>query len=260
MSYIQANDVRYYTFESFETAPVIHGIFTRHGGVSPHPWKSLNLGGTVGDERSHVIENRRRMFEAVDLPVESLHDVWQVHSDRVVTIKAPRPLDQEHEKADAMITAESGITLLMRFADCVPIFLYDPVQHIAGIAHAGWMGTVLKIAAHTIAEMKRAFGSNPANILAGIGPSIGPEEYEVGDEVIEKVCRAFPQTADVLLKRKNGSCHFDLWEANRQTLAEAGIGHIETAGVSTAVNTQDWYSHRAEKGRTGRFGALICLK
>jgi YfiH family protein len=260
MPFEQTCQIRYFTFDLFQTAPIVHGVFTRHGGVSPEPWASLNLGGTVGDERSCVIENRRRVFAAVNLPVESIHDVWQVHSDRVVTARVPRPLDQEHEKADAIITDKRDVTLLMRFADCVPILLYDPVRHVTGIVHAGWKGTVMKIAMVTVAEMQRVFGCNPADVLAGIGPSIGPKEYEIGTDVVEQVRCAFPDSADTLLWKVNAHFHFDLWEANKLALTEAGVGHVEIARISTAVNTKDWYSHRAEKGRTGRFGALIALK
>ncbi len=225
------------------------------------PWASLNLGGTVGDERECVVENRRRMFEAVDLPVESLYDAWQVHGDRVMVIDAPRPLTREHEKADALITNKHDVTLLMRFADCVPIFLYDPVKQVIGIAHAGWMGTVKKIGLKTVQKMETVFGVNPGDVLAGIGPSIGPNEYEIGDDVIEAVRVAFPDDVeDLLLKKQNGSVHLDLWSANRLALIEAGVERIEIAGISTAAHTDDWFSHRAENGKTGRMGALIALR
>lgn len=261
MTFVEKNAIRYFTFDIFKSAPVIHGIFTRHGGVSPEPWASLNLGGTVGDVRGRVIENRRRMFEAVDLPVESLYDAWQVHGDRIVVVNSPRPLEQRHEKADAIITSSNEVTLLMRFADCVPVFLYDPTKNVIGIVHAGWMGTVKKIVLKTVQEMNRIFGSMPGNILAGIGPSIGPEQYEVGADVIKETRRAFPEEVDrLLISKQNGTAYLNLWEANRIVLMKAGVQKIEVAQISTAANTHDWYSHREEKGKTGRFGALIALR
>lgn len=261
MSFVERNGIRYFSFDSFAEESLLNAVFTRRGGASPQPWASLNLGGTVGDARERVVENRRRMFEAVGLPVESLYDAWQVHGDRVMVIDEPRPLMHEHEQADALITAKDGVTLFMRFADCVPIFLYDPVMRVAGIAHAGWMGSVKKIGLKTVQEMTRTFGCKPGDVMAGIGPSIGPEEYEVGENVIEAIREAFPQDVDeLLIKKQNGSVHLDLWTANRLTLVEAGVRQIEIAGISTAANTNDWYSHRAENGKTGRMGALIALQ
>ena len=107
MAFVEHNGIRYFSFNSLSGESLLNAVFTRHGGVSAEPWASLNLGGTVGDMRECVVENRRRMFEAVDLPVESLYDAWQVHGDRVMVIDAPRPLAQEHEKADALITAQN---------------------------------------------------------------------------------------------------------------------------------------------------------
>lgn len=260
MGFVENKGLRYYTFDTLNAHPVLHGIFTRRGGISPAPWASLNLGGTVGDAREHVVENRRRIFGALDLPVESLHDVWQVHGVRVVTALAPRPLDQEHEQADAIITANPEVTLFMRFADCVPVLLYDPRQQVIGMVHAGWMGTVKKIAAATVSEMQRRFGCEASDILAGIGPSIGPEQYEIGKDVEAQVRWSFPEAAGELLLDRQGKVHLDLWEANRRALMDVGVKQIEKAQISTAVHTEDWYSHRAEKGRTGRFGALLALR
>jgi copper oxidase (laccase) domain-containing protein len=150
MPFHQAGVLRYFTFDLFDQHGLIHGLFTRHGGVSPAPWDSLNLGGTVGDERANVIENRRRLFEALDRPVESIFDSWQVHGREVICVDRPRPLDAPHPKADAILTDRPEITLFMRFADCVPILLYDPVRRVAGMVHAGWQGTVSFAAAAAV--------------------------------------------------------------------------------------------------------------
>ena len=118
-------------------------IFTRRGGVSPEPWAALNLGSTVGDSTSRrVRENRRRVLAAVGRDTKIGVDVWQVHGVNVVIADAPRPADAPHIKADVILTNNPGITVMMRFADCVPILLHDPVRKVVGIAHAGWMGTV----------------------------------------------------------------------------------------------------------------------
>ena len=231
----------------------------RHGGVSPAPWDSLNLGGTVGDDRKIVIENHRRMFKAAALPFETMFDVWQVHGREVVCAEAPRPLEVEHQKADVILTNKVGITLVMRFADCVPIFLFDPIKRVIGIVHAGWQGTVEKVAAAAVEAMTEHYESNPQDVLAGIGPSIGVDHYEVGPDVVSAARRAFAEKANDSLVLDNGRAHFDLWKANQIVLQESGVNAIEVAGVCTACQTDDWYSHRAENGHTGRFGALLAL-
>lgn len=257
MPFHQNHLVRYFTFDSLDEAGVAHAVFTRQGGVSPEPWQALNLGGTVGDNPANVAENRDRAFRALGRPVESLYDVWQVHSADVVCTQAPRPLDTPHLKADAILTDQPEVTLLMRFADCVPVLLYDPIRRVAGIAHAGWLGTVRRTALAAVRAMHDQYGSQPEDLLAGIGPSIGAHHYEVGPEVAEQVRAAFGQDANALLPARNGAVQFDLWAANHLVLEEAGVRQVEVAGLCTACDLSSWYSHRAERGRTGRFGALI---
>ncbi len=261
MRFNEAGGLRYYTFEHFDQHGLLHGLFTRHGGVSPAPWSSLNLGGTVGDTRDNVIENRRRIFAVFDRPVESIFDSWQVHGREVICAEQPRPLDGVHQKADAILTSRREITLFMRFADCVPIFLYDPVQQVIGIVHAGWRGTVDRAAAAAVECMSSRYGSRPADLLAGIGPSICVDHYEIGQSaaVVEAVRASFGQDAATVLLRANGSIHFNLWKANQVVLEAAGVRKIEQSGLCTFCNNQDWYSHRAEKGKTGRYGALLAI-
>jgi YfiH family protein len=253
-----ADGVRYLTFDIFPKN-VVHAVFTRQGGFSPEPWNSLNVGGTVGDESQRVRENRYRSFATLGRERESMFDVWQVHSADVVVANAPHPrLNCPPEfKADAMITDNPEVTLFMRFADCTPILLYDPIKKAVGIVHAGWLGTVRHVTGQTVRNMQAAFGSRPADILAAIGPSIGPDHYEIGPDVIEQVRHSFGEDANGLLVEHNGRIHFDLWKANKLSLKRAGVEQVEVAELCTACHTSDWYSHRAQKGKTGRFGALI---
>jgi polyphenol oxidase len=167
--------------------------------------------------------------------------------------------DPPEFKADAIITDNPEVTLFMRFADCTPIMLYDPIKKAVGIVHAGWLGTVKQIAGQAVEGMRAAFGSRPADILAAIGPSIGPDHYEVGPDVIEQARYSFGKDADGLLPDHKDRVHFDLWKANKLSLERAGVGQVEVAGLCTACNPDDWYSHRAQKGKTGRFGALIAI-
>ena len=257
MPFNQQSNLRYFQFNNLQTR---HAIFTRHGGLSPEPWHSLNVGGTVGDDLTRVRANRNLSLKVLGCLPESVFDVWQVHGADVVCANAPRPDSESVRQADIILTDKPDLTLYMRFADCVPIMVYDPRKGVVGVAHAGWMGTLRDVAASTITAMKKQYDSNPADIVAGIGPSIGPDHYEVGSDVILQVMEKFGDESDLVLKSHNGKIHFDLWKTNQILLERAGVGIIEVAEVCTACNTNDWFSHRAEKGRTGRFGALITLQ
>ncbi|RPI93484.1 MAG: peptidoglycan editing factor PgeF [Chloroflexi bacterium] len=257
MAFIQHNGIRYYQFDTLQTR---HALFTRRGGVSPDPWGSLNVGGTVGDDLERVHENRILSFQALGCSPESIFDVWQVHSVEAVCAQAPRPPEQPYRQADIILTDQPDITLFMRFADCVPIMLHDPRKGVVALAHAGWMGTLRGVASTTVAAMKKNYGSHPSDILAAIGPSIGPDHYEIGADVILQVMQKHGDEAQLFLKSHHGKIHFNLWEANRLSLERAGVCQIEVSEICTACHTEDWFSHRAEKGRTGRFGALISLQ
>lgn len=260
MAFHHSDSIHFYTFDLLENAGVIQAVLSRQGGVSQGPWNSLNVGSTVGDDLLHVAENRRRSFAALGLSLETSFDVWQVHGTEAVAVDAPRPPHIPHRQADIILTDRPGMTLFMRFADCVPIFLVDPARHAVCLAHAGWQGTVKGVANAAVQALQARYGSRPEDLLAGIGPSICPEHYAVGPEVVEKVEQAFGQDAPALLKANQKAVHFDLWHANALALQKAGVRQVELSGVCTACHLEDWYSHRAEKGHTGRFGALLALK
>lgn len=256
MPFLQKNGLRFYQFDSLR---IRHAVFTRRGGVSPEPWSSLNLGGTVGDEIERVRKNRYISFEAMGCKTESIFDVWQVHSADAVCADVPRKMDEPYQKADIILTDKPEVTLFMRFADCVPILVHDPVKGVIGVSHAGWLGTVRDVAGVTVRTMSERYGSDPSDIIACIGPSIGPDHYEVGEDVITQVKQTFGTDSDLVLHPHNTRLHFDLWKANEYLLEREGVSQIEIAGICTACHTDDWFSHRAEKGKTGRFGALIAL-
>ena len=271
MPFHQPDSVRYYTFDSLDEAGITHAIFTRQGGVSPPPWASLNVGGLRGDDPARVTENRMRSFQAIGRAPQTMYDVHQIHSTEVICATAPRPLDVSHRKADAILTDRPEVTLFMRFADCVPILLFDPRRRVVGLVHAGWLGTVKGVVNAVVAAMQARYLTNPRDILAAIGPSIAAHHYEIGLEVVVQVQQAFGEDASALLRPviaapmpslppSTASQLFDLWAANRLLLERAGVKHIEVAGICTACNLHEWYSHRGEHGQTGRFGALIVLK
>ncbi len=202
------------------------------------------------------------MYAALGIDERRVCSVWQVHSTDIVIADAPVRGRRWLAPADAMMTDQAGVTLSMRFADCTPILLRDPVRGVIAMAHAGWRGTVEGIGGATVRAMTRTYGSRAADIQAGIGPSIGPERYQVGEEVVEAVRDQFGAT-DGLIRRDlaDGTAYLDLWAANRLDLERAGVGgnQIEVAGICTAERTDEFFSHRAEKGHTGRFGAVLSL-
>ncbi|MBE7435317.1 MAG: peptidoglycan editing factor PgeF [Anaerolineales bacterium] len=258
MPFEQADALRYYQFNIFSNN-VLNAVFTRQGGVSPEPWTSLNLSISVGDDPARVAENRIHAFNALGRNPASIHDAWLVHGTDVVHAEAPRSLDGPAQKADIIFTDNPHVSLFMRFADCVPLLFHDPKRHVIGIAHAGWMGTVRGVAESSINAMRDRYGSKPEDVVVGIGPSIGVDHYEVGEEVAAQFRERFGVDSDRILQIREGRIHLDLWTANALQLQKMGVEQIQISGLCTACHLEDWYSHRAEKGRTGRFGALMAL-
>ena len=160
-------------------------------------------------------------------------------------------------RGDGIVTAEPDVYLSMRFGDCVPILLNDPVRRAVGLVHAGWRGTVQNVAVASVRAMSRHLGCSPPDIMALIGPSVGPCCYQVGAEVIRAVETGIENGRHCLHDRTHHHARFDLWEANRQQLVAAGVGRVVVAGLCTACRTDRFFSYRAEQGRTGRFGVLI---
>lgn len=260
MGFVEKNGLRFYQFKSFLNLPVFHAILTRHGGVSEPPYASLNTGGTVGDDAQAVLENHQRIYQTFGYEFGSRFDVWQVHDNRVLCTDSPRGVDHPHQKADGILTNQPDVTLFMRFADCVPILLVDPVLKVIGIIHAGWQGTYKRIAQSAVEKMVSCYGSKPETLLAGIGPSICQKCYEVGSEVQDVFLSVFGEGANDYIEEKSGRLFLNLWRANRDVLHQVGVEQVETAGICTACNLHDWYSHRAEGGRTGRFAVLMTIE
>jgi YfiH family protein len=252
-------NIRYYKFQILENMGVYHAIFTRHGGVSPKPWESLNFGASVGDDSLRVVKNRELALVSIGLLPQSVYDVYQIHSTNIVVTDRPLNKNEAHIKADAILTDRPFVTLLMRFADCVPILLYDPVKRAIGVVHAGWVGTVDKVIEKAIQEMCRNYGTNPNDLIAAIGPSIGPDHYSIGEDVLSRIQSSFREEADQLVSKCNGNWYFDLWMANKMSLHKVGVEKIEVAEICTYCNVEDWFSHRGENGRTGRFGVVFGL-
>ncbi len=245
-----------------------HAVLTRIGGVSQAPYATLNLGHTVGDDLSAVEENHRRALGVVGVAPKKVVSPYQVHGAHV-GIVGPVHLGTVQAATDALITATPGVPLLMRFGDCTPVLFFDPVREVVGMAHAGWRGVAAGIVPATVRTLVERLGCDPVNVQVGIGPTIGPCCYQVGEEVVEAVRDACPPTSagreqepDRIARRgPDGSWYLDLVGAVRRQLYAAGIPatHIEESGLCTACRVDEFFSHRAERGRTGRFGILIGL-
>ena len=251
-----SHGITFVTSETLESYGVKHGFFMRHGGCSPQPWKSLNMATSVGDSRENVIENRNRIADALKIGRTSFYDLWQVHSNKVVIADLPRPLTYAHIQADAIVTSKDRVALLMLFADCVPILFFDPEHRVIATAHAGWKGTLSGVASETIKVMTEHFHCYSENIIGVIGPSICQDHYQIGNDIVDKAKTIF-RTEENVISYHDEKIFMDLPAANRMTMEKCGIQTIEMVDICTVCNKEDWFSHRGENGKTGRFAAVI---
>ncbi len=254
------NGLLYYRFPSLAAyREVVHGVFTRLGGVSCPPYHWLNVGRTVGDDQRAVDANHDLICWALGIRRSDIATASQVHSANVAVVGL-EDRGRVAAQTDALVTNCPGVFLMLRFADCVPVALYDPVRQAIGLVHAGWKGTLGQATQKTVETMVETYDSRPADLMACIGPSIGPCCYEVGPEVAKSVQEVFPHRPQLLHQQGDGSFYFDLWEANRLQLVALGVHRIEIAGLCTACHNDEFFSHRADHGRTGRFAVVMGLR
>jgi YfiH family protein len=251
------------------------GFTSRLGGVSEKPFASFNCGLHVNDLNEHVVTNRQRLAETLEIPFDAFTYAEQVHGNEIAVITKAEKGKGRASRVDAIqsrdgfVTNEKELVLCALFADCVPIFFYDSVLEVAGLAHAGWKGTLLNVAGATIQAMNEQFGSKPEHIRAAIGPSIGLCCYEVDQKVAEPVKRvihdmnAAPGLLQKVLQPKmNQKYMLNLQELNRNFIEKAGIlsSHIEVTELCTSCRTDVFFSHRQENGATGRMTAWIAMR
>ncbi|MEZ5079049.1 MAG: peptidoglycan editing factor PgeF [Solirubrobacterales bacterium] len=252
----------------FETLPdgVDAVVSTRHGGVSAAPYDTLNVGFHVGDDPVAVVENRQRLAAAIGAELGAFVVAEQVHEGTVRQVgtaergRGAAELESAIAATDALISDSPDVVLAVMLADCVPVVAVDPKVPAIGVAHAGWGGTVHHIARNTVTAMADAFGSDPARMVAAIGPSIGPRSYEVGPEVAERARAEYPDTAAVV-ERDDGALHFDLWGSNLADLTAAGLDpdRIEVAEIDTFRADDVFFSDRRRRP-TGRFMTVARLR
>jgi YfiH family protein len=254
------NGFPYLQFQNLpNSGRLFQAIFTRQGGVSQAPFDSLNLSVSVPDKKERVYANRRIAYGLFGRDTDNVVHAHLVHGADVALV-SHRDYGTWIPYTDGIITNEPGVALTMNFADCAPIFLYDPRKQAIGLGHAGWLGSTWDLPGALVRAMTESFGSEPRDLIAGIGPCIGPCCYEVGEPVISKVLETFEDGESLLIEHGNGERpHYDLPEANRRNLERAGVLSIEQSGFCTACHTDLFFSHRAEKGKTGRFGTILIL-
>jgi YfiH family protein len=264
----QHSSLQYYTISSFDTAGrVVHGFTVRHGGISSIPYESLNLAFHVGDDPDKVRVNREAAATALGFSPEKLVTADQVHGDRIVTVTAEHAgmgaMDYTSAipATDALITNVPGIPIATFYADCVPVFILDPVRKVIGLAHAGWKGTVLKIAQKTLIRMSETYGTRPGDCIIGIAPSIGPCCYEVDSVVYKEFDKEYKDTTPFLTPTSASKWQLDLWAANLTQLLEIGVRqeNVVISRICTCCNKENFFSYRGENGQTGRMGAFMML-
>lgn len=262
--------VPYLFYPLLETLNMVnHGFSTRLGGVSKEMWATMNLSFSRGDDAKAVRENFRRMAQAIGTVPEHLVFSAQTHTTniRCVTMEDQgkgftKPLD--YCDVDGLVTNVPGLCLATFYADCVPLFLVDPVKKAIGLVHSGWRGTVGKIGAKAIQMMGDRFGTDPLDIRAAVGPSICQDCYEVCEDVILAFGQQFTeeQMQGIALPKEGGKYQLNLWRANEIILKEAGIqdAHLAVTNLCTCCNHELLFSHRASHGKRGNLGAFLELR
>lgn len=261
-------DLVYHTSSVFDNSGIVHGFSTRKGGVSEGCFASLNLrlGGPNPDDREKVVENYRRFCTAVGADVDGTVLSVQVHEDTIRAVTAAdagKGLFRERDyTADALITNEPGLSLMVFSADCGIFLLHDPVSGCIGAVHAGWRGTVLDLPAKTVREMGRRYGAKPENIRVAMGAGIGCCCFETNKDVPDAMLAAFGPEVDRLIHVFGDKWKVDLEGVNLWRLQEAGIRkeHLDSMGVCTYCTGELYWSHRRDGDARGVQAALIALK
>ena len=258
---IKVGHLEYLTAEGI-TAP--HCFTTRLGGVSTGIFDSLNLSLSRGDQQANVVENYRRVGDVLGFTPEDVVNARQIHSDIVVRVgrqhRGLLTVPGASPECDALITDEPGVVLYVSTADCTPILLHDPVTGAVGAAHAGWRGTVAKIAAKTALAMVEAYGCQRSNIRAAIGPNIAQCCFETDRDVPEAAIAAFGDAAKPHITQKGDKYYVNLKALNALALREIGVENIEISQACTYCSHDLYWSHRFTKGQRGSQGAFILRK
>ena len=268
---VERGGVPYLSFKALEdTGMVINGFSTRLGGASKGRFATMNFSYSRKDDPADVLENFTRMADALGVERDRMVVSYQTHTTNVRRVTREDEgkgviRERDYRNVDGLITDVPGITLVTFYADCVPLYLVDPVHHAIGLSHSGWRGTVRRMGQVTMDAMKEAFGTRPEDVTACIGPSICRDCFEVGEEVAEAFADAFdPKYRDALYRAnaKPGKYQLDLWKANEIIFQEAGVPkeQIHTTNICTMCNSDYLFSHRKVGEERGNLAAFLCLR
>lgn len=260
----EKNGVPFLSYPIIENTGIVnHGFSTRLGGVSKGHCATMNISTTRGDDPEAIKENKRRIAEAIGVEVDSMTFTHQTHTTNVAVVKS-EDKGKRFMETDGMITNVPGICLVTFYADCVPLYFVDPVKKAIGMSHSGWRGTVGKIGKVTVEKMMETYGSDPADMIAAIGPSICQDCYEVSEDVIMEFKNNFSEELwdELFYKKENGKYQLNLWKANEAVFLEAGIrkDNIAVTNVCTHCNPDILFSHRTTGGNRGNLSAFLALK
>lgn len=245
------------------TGIVAHGFSTRLGGVSTGNCATMNISTHRGDDKAAIMENTKRIAGAIGVKPECMVYANQTHTTNVAVVGTDNKGCSLPE-TDGLVTNVPGICLVTFYADCVPLFFVDPVQRAVGLSHSGWRGTVDNMAASTLQKMKEAFGTNPADVIAAVGPSICQDCYEVSEDVIEKFRQNYDDAVweELFYQKENGKYQLDLWRANAYNMQKAGIlkSRIAVTNLCTCCNPEILFSHRISGFSRGNLSAFLAIK
>ena len=258
------NGVPYLSYPLLEeTGAVKHGFSTKLGGVSTGSCATMNISTTRGDDPEAVAENRRRIGAAIGVRPEDMTYTHQTHTTNVAVVRA-EDRGRRFLETDGMVTNVPGICLVTFYADCVPLFLVDPVKKAIGLSHSGWRGTVGKMGKVTVQALMREYGSRPEDIVAAIGPSICQDCYEVSEDVIDRFRDSFNEAVwpKLFYRKETGKYQLDLWRANEEVFLETGIRreNLAVTNLCTHCNQEVLFSHRATGEKRGNLSAFLALK
>lgn len=260
-------NLKYYTFEKIQKENIIRHCFsTKYGGVSSGVYESMNL-SFRDDSRENVIKNYEIICNAIGCNYKNVVFSSQIHQDKVYNVKkedAGKGLFQESDiyGYDALITNEKDIVLVTFYADCVPIFILDPVKKAIGLAHSGWRGTVKEIGVKTIYKMRDEFKTDPRDLIIGIGPSISKCCFQIGEEVYDIFKEYLPFSKEFMSKdEEKGRYKLDLQNIIKQNIIKTGVleENIEISGICTMCNRDMFFSHRVMGDRRGSLAGIMSL-
>jgi len=245
----------------------VHGCTTRDGGSSVGSYASLNLGLHVGDDPDAVVANRRKVAESIGVPLDSFVFCEQVHGGEVAVVgesdrgAGTTPDRPPVAQVDGLVTSTPGTALGILTADCATVYFVDQVHRAVGLVHAGWRGTAASIAARAVAVMDTEFGTEPHELVAAVGPCIGPCCYQVGADVYEAVTTPNPSLSSTFEPSGDNRWQFDLKRANQMIVEQTGVptDSIHVSDICTACDRR-LFSYRRDGPVTGRSLQFIAIR